>query len=441
MLRTITSFLLALSFHLNAFSLEPSKSYSAVGVEEYNLQNGYKVLFRQSSIEPGDVLIRIFSPGGYAQESTLKEKASAYISFKALLESGLGHTNKTNPVSKMLYQNSAELCLYVLPSSKGFEARIPAKHFENMIAYISEGLKNPVITQSGYERAVAEVNKKVHHLSLKNKYNVLRNTYRAYFDDNHFSPVSPGDIIQYSDKETAQQFITKAFEETEPMTIVIVGDIDIGAAIAALNKHLPPRRVNLDHTTNQLEPLTIDSPKSFQLPASGDKDPVTYITYGVKLDPTENSLAVFETMLGVIENRLDEQLSAMVGMKGFRVAFEFPLYPDVSFCWIQIKFYAQQSKRKETILAIEHQLEDLISNGPSLQEVTKVASSLERDGYIQTHDNYFWLSLVSDYAIYDWDINKIAMRLHQKSETTPSDLQLFMKRSIAFDAPITTTVD
>ena len=416
---------------------ETPKTYSQVGITEHTLDNGMKVLVQNNQLEQGEVYIRIYSHHGYAQESSVKDKASAFISFNALLESGLGHEGTSDQVSKALYEHSAELSVYVLPSSKGIEIKVPTECFESLMSYLAPLFNNPKITPEGYSAAVKAATGNVENKSVKNKYNMIAKTYEVYFGEEMFSCLSPGKAMQHVDIDAAQAFVNTAFNEDNPFTVVVVGDISSEKALKALNQYLPKKHYHQKPVSQEQHPITISTPKIISMPGSDNKDPVTSITYGIKLNPDSKDLAIFETSLRIIENRLEEKLSKMVGRKGFRVSFDFPYYPEVSLSWVQIKFNVHGSLEQPILAAIHHQLEDLAQNGPTPEEVEKVTNSLRRGGQLLKNDNYFWVTLIGDYSLWGWDLNHISTRITQNAAVAPSDVQEFLSKGIALNAPIT----
>lgn len=435
-MRYIFTLFVILMMHLQLHSDE-AKLYPQVGVTEHRLDNGMKLYVQSNQLDEGEVYVRIFSHGGYAQEQTIKDKISAYISFTALLESGFGHEGTSDQVSKILYEHSAELSVYVLPSSKGIEVKVPAECFEGFVEYMGAVFDSPKITQEGYNTAVRSVSGNVEDLSVKNKYNMITKTYDLYFGEDHFSSITPGKAIKHVDMEAAQNYVNKAFKEDEAFTVVVVGDISSEKVLNALNKNLPKKKYQEKVVSQNVHPLQLTGPKVITMPGSDHKEPVSSITYGIKMDPNGKELAIFETCLRVIENRLENKLSKMVGRKGFRVSFDFPYYPEVSLSWVQIKFNVHGPLKQPTLSAIQHHLEDLAQNGPTQEELDKVTNSLRRGGQLLKNDNYFWISLIGDYALWGWDLNHISTRISQNSTVSPKEVQEFLGKALALNAPVT----
>ena len=67
----------AMTVSLQLVSADLSFVYPEVGVSEYRLHNGLKVLIQNNELDKGEVFIRVFSHGGYAHENTQKEKELA----------------------------------------------------------------------------------------------------------------------------------------------------------------------------------------------------------------------------------------------------------------------------------------------------------------------------------------------------------------------------
>ncbi len=433
-MRHILLFLLLAVTHLNG--VQPTRMYSNVDVEEHRLESGLRVLIKKNQLDEGEVFVRIFSKGGYAQEKNLKDKVSAYVSFLALFESGFGLASSPEQLSKILYDNSAELSLFVLPSCKGIEAKIPSRYFDQLIEFISGAFESSKITREGFTHVIHEISQRTEDQSVKNKYNVLTKMYQVHFDHHHFSSEMPGAAIESADIEYSQKFVDKAFGGDDPFTFVVVGDIDSDQVIASLDKHIPKRQYTDKMFTGNPEMIAANEPRMYMMKGDDNKESVSSIVYSIKMQPDGKELALYETSLRIIENRLDEKLSSMVGRKGFRVSFEFPYYPEVSLSWVQIKFNVHPDLKQSVTTAIHTQLTDLVQNGPSRAEFERVISSLKRDGTHLQNDNYFWLSVLSDYAIWDWDLNQAALRVGSDPSITAEATQGFLKKSLVLEAPV-----
>lgn len=412
------------------------REYPGIGVEEHRLENGLKVLIKKNDLDQGEVFIRIYSKGGYAQEKTMQEKVSAYVSFLALFESGFGFATSPEQVSKVLYDNSTELSLYVLPSSKGIEARIPVHHFDQLVEFMCGAFNHPKINQAGFSHVIKCINENREELSKKNKYHFLTKMYQIRFNGCHFSSGMPGGVIAEANLPSAQKYLEKAFGGDDSFTIVVVGDIESEKVIEALEKHLPKRDYKEKVFAGVPEMTVSNEPRIFKMKRHESKAPVSSIVYTVRLHPDGKELALFENTLRIIERRLDNKLSSMVGRKGFRVSFEFPCYPEVSLSWVQIKFNVSSQLKQSVLTAIHSQMTDLVENGPTEDEYKQMVGSLNRDGVHLQNDNYFWLSVISDYALWDWDLNQVALRVASDPSVTPRSIQEFLKKSLALNSPV-----
>ena len=438
-MRYILILLLAAVMNLSAGQFV--KSYSDIGVEEYRLNSGLKVFFKKNTLDKGEVFVRIFSKGGYAQEESLREKVSAYVSFLALFESGFGLASSPDQVSKILYDNSTELSLYVLPSSKGIEAKIPTHHFDQLVEFIAGAFNHPKIKKTAFSHVIDSINESVDDLSEKNKYRVLEKMYEVQFKGTHFSSDMPGHAIDEADLSVAQDYVNKSFAEDEQFTIVVVGDINPIKAIESLEKHLPMRE-------HKEKPFAVDVEKGFakesmtcSMKGNRSKDAVSSVIYSLKLQPDGKELALFENSLRVIEKRLDAKLARVVGKKGIRVSFEFPYYPEASLSWVQIKFNAQPHQKQYVVAAIQKEMKDLIENGPSEDEFKQMVSAANNEGAYLKNDNYFWLSVLSDYALWGWDLNEASFRMEADASMTPKAMQEFLKKSVAVNTAVNMFLD
>jgi hypothetical protein len=68
-------------------------------------------------------------------------------------------------------------------------------------------------------------------------------------------------------------------------------------------------------------------------------------------------------------------------------------------------------------------------------------SSINRAGTLLSNDNYFWLSVISDYAVSDWDLGQIQARLKRDPTVTPEAIQAYLKESLATNSPLNVLMD
>lgn len=439
-MRYIYTFLLALALAQaqiqQAFASELVRVYPGVEVEEHKLDNGLKVFIKSNDFDEGEVFVKIFFHSGYAHEESIKEKISAFVSFRALQETGL-----INHKSKKLDDPFDELLMYVSPTSKGIEAKIPTHCFDEFIEYIATVFEDGVISDEAYAKALNSIAKNSKDISVKNKYNTSSKLYEAYFGQAHFSLASPGEAIKHSDKKTAQNYLNKTFRDNEAFSIVVVGDIDPKEATAALEKYLPKKKYVQKKPAVAYKASETPSEKYYRLKGSESKDPVSTMVYSLKTYPEADDLNLFYSTLCVIENRLKTKLSSIAGRKGFRVTPEFPYYPASTYSWVRIKFYVDPLLNKPALAAIENQIKDLVENGPTAQEIEEVKNSLSRAARLLNNDNYFWLTAIGDYELNGWDLTQIQTRTKRDPTITQQAIQTYMKKSLALNDPLNVLMD
>jgi zinc protease len=110
--------------------IKSEKQYKKLGIKEWKLSNGVKVLLKQTDFMNDEVLVTAFSPGGFNQYK-LEDKFAGQSAAEVIKESGVGDFDATTLV-KRLTGKIVSVEPFIYGDSEGFNANCSKTDMETM---------------------------------------------------------------------------------------------------------------------------------------------------------------------------------------------------------------------------------------------------------------------------------------------------------------------
>ncbi len=124
------------------------KQYKNLGLKEWKLSNGVKVLLKQTDFMNDEVLLQAYSPGGYNLYS-LEDKFTASSAAEAVKDSGVGIFDATTLVKK-LTGKIADITPYIYDSEEGFTGNCSKLDLETMFQLIYLYATSPRLDEESF---------------------------------------------------------------------------------------------------------------------------------------------------------------------------------------------------------------------------------------------------------------------------------------------------
>ena len=403
--------------------VESSIANETIGTTTITLSNGATVTYKKTDFKNDEILFSAYSYGGTSLFSDEDFKATAYAS-SGLAEAGVNNFSKTD-LDKILTGKIVSVRPSIGSYSEGFSGSASPKDLEELfqLTYLYFTALNK--DQEAYN---SFINKQKAFLG-----NIMANP-QFYFQIelskflNEASPRFMGfptpEDLDNSDYDLAYEKYQERFKDAGDFHFYFVGNIDENKLIEYATKYigsLPSYNSNEKYVVTDFRPLSGSHEKVFEK-GKDPKSSVRIIYQGnAEYDPKE--ALIMETIGEVLTIKLIEKLREEeggvygVGASGsirktpygwYNMTISFPCGPE------------NVEKLKAAALA---QVETLINDGPTSEDLAKVKENLLLDRKEDLKDNRFWLNLLKDADYENENAGRVLNYDVRVSELTQEDLK------------------
>jgi zinc protease len=367
-----------------------TREISELGVTEWQLANGIRVILKQTDFKADEVLVQAFSPGGLslAPDSLV---LSASLATAVVSQSGVGDRSLVE-LRKELAGNTARVSPFVSELEEGLEGRASPRDLETLLQLSWLYVTSPRADSSAF----ASVRDRLSAL-LANR----DASPEAAFGDTvqltlaqHHPRQRPLTVQRLSewDLDRSIAFYRERFSQTSDWTFVVVGAFD--------KETLRPL---VERWIGGLP----DSKGSETWRDTGIRPPASIVEKTVRkgIEPRAQTLLVFTgpaeykveerhrigTLADVLDIRLREVLREdLSGTYGAGVSGSISRAPEERYTF-QVGFGAEPERLEELVAATFAEIERLQGEGPDTATLAKVKETQRREWQTNLRENGFWL--------------------------------------------------
>jgi zinc protease len=383
------------------------RKHEEVGVTEWTLSNGVRVLLKPTDFREDEVTLAGRSPGGTSLVEDEDYLHGATASAAAQV-SGVG-TFSVVDLGKRLSGKTASVGMEISEFSESVSGYAAPRDVETMLQlvylYFTAPRRDPVAWQAYRERA------------------------REAFRDRDASP-------EAAFADTLRAALTQGHPRARPLTAAAVDSLDLDRALAVYRDRFADAGDFTFYLVGALDP---DSLRPLVerylggLPSAGRRDvprdrgvrtPAGVVRKSVRrgVEPQARTQVVFSgpaewerrnvalirTLADVLEIRLRDRLrEELGGTYGVGVAASARREPRPEFRFV-VDFSAAPDRLDELSRALFAELDEVKRAGVTEGDLAKVREQHRRERETQLRENEFWMSQILQYDINGWDLAAIA---------------------------------
>lgn len=402
-----------------------------IGVTEWILKNGMKVIVKPTDFESDEVFIRFTAQGGLTSLSP-EDFAAGDLAAQMAWESGLGHWN-CDQVSVFLYEHSLEIQVKIQPFSRIIEGTSDEDGMETYLELVNLYFNSRKFTKEGFDTVIAQTKE-----TLKKK----RSDFDATFEEAVRAANTKDVLVPYhihiEDLEKinfkkAKKLHEMAYSNPGDFTCVIVGNVEPDEIKPLINRYLG----SLDSKGKSSWPsfkchlAFAEGVTQKVVPIHTRADSLTRVTLPIHGKPSQESIRKVELLAQIIEGRLRKLFREKMSTSyGIDVGYEFPCYPLLHMPWMTIQYRSESHKIIVLNEIILKELKLLVEKGPTEAEIKEAISQQSRSDEFWLKDNYFWVATLSNYYMWGWNPKEILKSYADSNDLTPDSVRSLLKQLI-----------
>ncbi|MBB6274765.1 zinc protease [Pedobacter cryoconitis] len=392
------------------------KKFEDIGVTEWTLSNGIKVLLKPTDFKNDQILFSSFSKGGtsLANPNDYQSADNAGI----IPQSGLGDFNPSQ-LNRLLAGNTGNASAYIGELYQGFSGSAAPKDLENALQMVVASALNPRKDTDIFNKWISDA-----RVSLENKNadpeSVFADTVQAVLSsyNKRSMPYTLSDLDKIS-LDKAFDFYKGRFADLGEQTFVFVGNFDLNtikplietyiAGLPTLNKKTDFIDLGARTPDGQISKTVrkgMEDKASVQLYIHGDYDYTA--NNNVQLDALNSALEI------KILERLREKES---GVYSPGVSLSVSKYPAAHYYFV-ISFSCAPANVEKLITAALEEVKNIRTNGATAQDIVKFKSEEQRQQELNLRSNGYWLGYLTTRLKYNDSLNQLLTEKQRLDEVT-----------------------
>ena len=377
-----------------------------LGLTEWMLSNGIKVVFKPTEFKADEILMQAFSKGGYSQVKTA-DLPSAQVATYIIGMSGLGTFNATQ-LDKALTGKTVSVSPEISECVERMHGSSSVKDFETMLQLAYLHFTAPRRDEEAYQTFMA---------LMKNQLaNRDKNPKTAFSDSiqmmssNHSdrSPIFNVELLDRVNLDKALEIYKARFANPADFTFVFVGNINpndpaIQEQICLWLGGLKTKKGKHEQVIDHHVTVALGQQKNYftrKMETTTASNRIQYTSYDMPYTMANDlNMDIIGRILSTryLESiREREGGSYGVGTYGYMVVLPTPR------AGLLMQFDTDPLKQQRLMEIIHEEVQTIIDNGPLASDLQKEKESMLKDFQEDLEKNTFWRSTLYMYYMYNY---------------------------------------
>jgi zinc protease len=369
-----------------------------IGVTEWTLSNGARVILKPTNFKNDEILFRAFSPGGTSLVSD-KDWAAAVTAADIIDDGGLDGFTPTE-LSKKLSGKLTDVSPWIDELFEGMTGSANPEDLETMFQLIYLYFMDPRYDKSAFLAVKTQMEEKVKH-SEDSPEQSFWDTVRVILEQNNYRARPwTEDTVSQMDGHKSYTIYRERFSDAGDFTFIFVGSFNLEGIKPFVTRYigsLPGLG-----SAETWRDLGIDPPDGIvkdTVKKGIDPKSMVQVVYNGKLEWTLEDAFMLNALKEVLEIPLRESIrQEKGGAYSVWVFTDLHHFPDGEY-YIYIGFGCNPERADELTAVLFNELERLKAQGPEDTTVEKVKEILKRERETSLKSNDFWIKALQSYYI------------------------------------------
>jgi zinc protease len=389
-----------------AGSVAGTTSTDTLGITEWTLSNGVKVVLKPTTYKQDEVVFRAISPGGTSLASDA-EYIPAETADAVVAQGGLGDFSRID-LDKVLAGTTASVRADIGPTEEGLSGGAARKDLETMFQLIYLTFTAPRADPVAFKVLTEQLK-----ITLANREaqpdTIYNRTLDAALSQNHprAEPLTPSNVDRM-DLTKSMAFYQDRFADASDFTFVFVGSIDLPTMKPLVEKYLgglPSQRRNEMVKDIGMRPPSGVVQKQVKS-GIAPRSQVSIVFSGPFQNDEQHRViaqAMADTLAGNLQRTLREDLG---GTYGVSMVPRFSMRPIGEYRFT-ISFACDPARTDALMKTAFQVIDEYKRNGPGQGQVADTRSTLTRDLETNGASNLYLLNRILFKYEFDEDVKEV----------------------------------
>ncbi|MCB0666038.1 MAG: insulinase family protein [Saprospiraceae bacterium] len=416
-------------------SVAEVKKIDAVGITEWNLSNGVKVVLKPTDFQNDEISFTAFSPGGtsiYPDDTYRSASMASYI----ISQSGIADFNLVQ-LEKMLAGKQVQVGPYISELEEGLQGFSTIKDLESMFQLIYLYFTDPRRDEETFTSLITRQKQILQNIHVNPNYYFQDKVNEIKYKGHLRRGIPTTEEMDEVSLDQVEEVYRDRFADASDFTFVIVGNFTPESIQPLVEKYLGGlpsikrnetwKDVHADITPGKITDRFSygQAPKAqVQMTWSGDFD-------------WDDKLARyhFGSMLDVLRNKLRESMREdQGGVYGVGISGSPSKFPKENYSVI-VSFNAEPDQVDTLIATAKKDIMHVMEEGPTEEDLVKVREVQRQERIKNLKENSFWVNSLKAYYHYDLDPEQLLLENYEPyvKALSPEDVQEMAKKVFGTD--------
>jgi zinc protease len=378
-------------------SIVETKTLEQLGVTTFTLSNGMKVVLKPTDFKDDEILIKLESDGGHSLYP-MEDFYSASFADGIVNASGIGDFSRLD-LQKFLADKNVRLSTYIRETEEGMNGGSSLKDIETLFQlvhlYFSEPRRDTVAFQSFMNK-----NKALYENLLSNPQYYYSDKVSRILTNNHprgggFPSSEDFNQVNFS---RALEIYRERFGAPSDFTFTMVGSFSTDSVKGLVNQYLGS--LQGEDKNEKWRDLGIRPPEGTiveTIRKGADQQSRVSLFFNGQAEYNRDKAFALNSLVQALNIKLIEEIrEKRSGVYGISANATFGQRPVDSYR-MSISFPCAPENVDTLTAAVFDELEKMIKNGPTEEDIEKVKQAQRRDRETNLESNSYWLSTLSGY--------------------------------------------
>lgn len=421
-----------ISKELKDGSVAKENKIKDLDITEWTLNNGVKVVFKETNFKNDEVVFSAFSPGGSSLVADA-DYESALMSARVINESGIGKYN-ANELDKLLTGKVLDVSPTIGQLNEGFRGNFAPEDMETAFQLIYLYFNEAKVDNEAYKAQIDQMMSNIDNSKNSPESN-FQDSITVVSTNRHYRTKPwTQDMLKKVDPDKIYDIYYDRFADASDFTFFFVGNLNQDKFKKNVLKYL----ANLPNKNRKenWKDLNIDYPKGVtvkEVKKGIEKKSSVRLVLANKFDWNYDNRYNFQSMIDVLNIRLREVLREDKGGVYGVGCYAMPSKLPKNEYKIYVMFGCNPDRVDELVKAVMDVMKELQANPPTELYLTKVKETQRREREVNLKENSFWLNYMYQYYWNGDNLNEILLKDKYIDNLQPKDIQNAAKKYLNFD--------
>jgi zinc protease len=401
----------------------------ALGLTEWTLSNGAKVIFKPTTFKNEEILVSSYSPGGYTMYPISDKMNGMFASF-GVSQSGIGDLDAV-AFQRFMTGKIARISPYIGELFEGLNGSYAPKDAETAFQIMNLYFTAPRKDDKMFDNVVKQQKVFMENMS-KSPDKAFSDTVTVamYGNNPRRQPMNAPDLDLIK-ADRSFEIYKDRFADADDFTFFFVGNIDektFRPLVETYIASLPTKGRKENWVDPNITPVA--KPLSKNVAKGIEPKSTVQLTYLGDMKYTRRNNFEMNAFVKLLETKLREKIrEEKGGTYGVRVQPSLSKYPKERY-QLTISFGCAPEKADELMAAALGEVADVLKSGTDDKNLVKVKETFLRERETDLKENRFWLSYISTSYQNGMDVMDMQKYNDWVNALTTSDFKKMAKKFI-----------